>query len=174
MRPWRNREEFAKANISTMIEPNPWWGPTWYGSRAGQFDATGMLNTKGHSSFALELANCGQWIGIEDCGGLSATGLDGWVGTYILPEYQGKGYGTEAKQLMQCHLFENYHLEVVWADTASNHRNAIVSLERSGMKPAGRHYGISVSNGCYIDRLFFSVFRSDWETSKFRNRVIRG
>lgn len=174
LRPWRDREEYARAVIETTLEPNPWWGPEWYPGSKEYFDGAGMLHTNGHSSFALELADGTEWVGFEDCGGLSVAGLAAWVGTYILPKHQGRGYGTEAKQLMLCYLFENYAIQVVWADTTETHGPARTSLDRCGMHYFGCRRGAIVSNGKYANQVYYRIFREEWEAMSYRHKVARG
>jgi len=174
LRPWRDREEYGRAVTETTLEPNPWWGPDWYPGSKEYFDGAGMLHAKGHSSFALDMVDGGDWIGFEDCGGLSVAGLAAWVGTYILRHHQGQGYGTEAKQLMMCYLFENYPIQVVWADTVKTHRPARTSLERCGMRYFGCRRGAIVSNGKYTDQVFYRIFREQWEQLPIRQVVKRG
>jgi RimJ/RimL family protein N-acetyltransferase len=174
LRPWHDREESSRAMVATTLEANPWWGPQWYPGSAEYFDGAGLLHPSGHSSFAVDTVDGSAWLGFEDCGGLAQTGLDAWVGTYILPEHQGQGYGTEAKQLMLCYLFENYPLHVVWADTVASHRPARTSLERCGMRYTGCLSGVLFSQGARQDKVFYQITREQWEQMEYRRNVVRG
>ena len=79
------------------------------------------------------------------------------------PANRGKGYATEATQLMVDYLFTTKNLGRIEAvsdtrNTASHH-----VLDRCGFKNEGTLRNYYFTDGAYRDFIMFSIIREDWE-----------
>jgi RimJ/RimL family protein N-acetyltransferase len=79
------------------------------------------------------------------------------------PEERGKGYGTEATQLLTDYLFTTRPIVRVeawtWAENAASAR----ALEKCGFRREGVSRRCVFFNGAYRDMAIYSILREEWE-----------
>ena len=82
------------------------------------------------------------------------------AGLYIFvnPDMQGKGYGTEAMQLMCEYGFEQMNLVRIYLHTNSDNKYAIRLYERMGFSIDERKYQEVQVNGVLKKRLYYELY----------------
>ncbi|MGV3487331.1 MAG: GNAT family N-acetyltransferase [Tuberibacillus sp.] len=78
-------------------------------------------------------------------------------------EDRGKGYGSEALQLILQYAFMELNLHRVGLDVISYNEPAIKSYIRAGFKEEGRLREAVCRENCYYDRVYMGVLKSEWE-----------
>jgi RimJ/RimL family protein N-acetyltransferase len=176
LRPWKDGDELFAFNLRNNIEPNAVLGPIWYSlpKERQLFEPTGGMDPQRICIFAIERLDTGEMIGLEGTVFLRGTGLAAEVGTFIIATHRGQGFGCEAKLLAQCFLFESFPLERVGAWTLANHAKARRGLELCGMNYESRRRRCHFSQGRYVDRVHYVIFRERWEQLPVREYVRRG
>ncbi|MHC1783896.1 MAG: GNAT family N-acetyltransferase [Anaerolineaceae bacterium] len=92
---------------------------------------------------------------------------DAWVGIGIGDkEYQGKGYGTEAMQLLLSYGFEELNLHRVSLSVFDYNTRGIRSYEKAGFKEEGRIRQYVIREGKTWDLVFMGILRSEWESGR--------
>jgi RimJ/RimL family protein N-acetyltransferase len=176
LRPFASFEEYNSVTAEDYAQPDPYRGPRWWPEpdRSERFKLRGMIGPEAYSNYAIEELECGTVVGTEGHSPITSGQIWANLGTYLLPEWRGKGLGIEAKQLMLCLLFENYPLQVVQASTIEHHRRARQSLEACGMQLFGQLRGIERVDDVVYDEVQYRIFREQWEQLPIRDRVQRG
>lgn len=99
-------------------------------------------------------------VGLEDIDWVNRTAETGsWL---TLPEYRGRGYGTEAKHLLLEYAFEVLHLHALMSTVWEPNTRSAAALAKQGYRPAGRLRWHDVKDGVYRDLLVFDVTRAEW------------
>jgi len=176
LRPFMGMDEWLWLIAHEDREPNEHWG-LWFCSQIElrkEFEKNGLMLTDDYSVFAVEHLTSGECIGYEEYGGSKPGRPSDWVGTFIRKEFRRQGCGVEAKLLNLCHLFENFPLNVVFADTTETHERAQRGLELSGMKRCGVRRKAHYFKGRFVDIPQYYILRSDWEQMEYRHKVQRG
>jgi RimJ/RimL family protein N-acetyltransferase len=83
--------------------------------------------------------------------------------TIGIPEAWGKGYGTEATQLMVRHAFETMNLNRVWLQVFEYNLRALRTYEKIGFKKEGVLRHENYREGRYWDTLVMGILRHEWE-----------
>lgn len=84
------------------------------------------------------------------------------IGWYLLPEYWGKGYATEAAKSVIVYVFTNFKINRLAAFlNAENERSAALA-ERIGMLKEGRMRETKLVNGIYYDEYVFSILKREF------------
>lgn len=176
LRPFRDFAEFNMVQAEDYGIPDPFRGPRWWpvSAREAEFDKCGMLDHDAYSMSAIERLDTGALVGISGCSSCRPGMLAMNIGTYILAQQRGHGFGVEAKQLQLCRLFESYPLQAVRSSTMEHHRRARSSLETCGMRYYGRLRGIECTGGRFYDEVLYEIFREQWEQLPIRQTVKRG
>ena len=176
LRPWKDGDELYSFNERNNIVSNEILGPIWYSlpKEHQLFEPTGLMDPQRVCLFAIEHLDTGEMIGLEGTVFLRQTGLVADVGTFIMPEHRRQGFGCEAKLLAECFLFESFPLERVDAWTLASHAKARRGLELCGMHYEGRRLRCHFSQGRYVDRVHYVIFREQWEKLAVRGYVKRG
>lgn len=116
---------------------------------------------------AIELAVClteddrliGS-VGLEEIDWVNRTAETGsWL---TLPDYRGRGYGTEAKHLLLEYSFDRLHLVVLISAVFETNTRSAAALAKQGYRPAGRTRWHAIKDGVYRDLLWFDLTRDDW------------
>ncbi|MCB1186562.1 GNAT family N-acetyltransferase [bacterium] len=175
LRPFRDADEMLQLVREEHAEPNAHWGPMHHSGHElrRQFDGNGMLSADGSLMMCIERLDTGEVAGYEEVGPLTLPRLVAWVGTFIRPLHQKRGFGMEAKQLMFCLLFENLPLQCIMADTLSTHAPARRGLELSGMNYIGCRPAVHYRQGSYEAVVYYHLTRSDWAAMDYRHAVRR-
>jgi RimJ/RimL family protein N-acetyltransferase len=118
---------------------------------------------------AIEILEKGEWIHI---GNLGMIGLDERIGIGEIgiaigeKDYWNQGYGTKAMELLVQHGFETLNLNRVALRVFANNTRAIRCYEKVGFVHEGRMRQAHYDQGEYIDILWMSILRDEWEAKK--------
>jgi len=77
-------------------------------------------------------------------------------------EYQGKGYGTDAKMTLLNYAFNTLNLRKVCSDVISFNKRSLAYSKKCGYKIEGRQKQQFYRSGKYYDRVFLAIFRKNW------------
>ena len=78
-------------------------------------------------------------------------------------ENRGRGIGSEALRLLCDYAFMNLGLERVQLDVYAGNQRAVRCYERAGFVREGVRRSARFVNGAFMDVLFMSVLREEWE-----------
>jgi RimJ/RimL family protein N-acetyltransferase len=82
-------------------------------------------------------------------------------------EAWGKGYGTEATQLLVRHAFFTLNLNRVWLHVYEYNDRALRVYEKIGFQVEGRLRQDTFRDGRYWDTIVMGVLREDWEAVQY-------
>ncbi len=103
-------------------------------------------------------------IGMVDLSGFNWVSGDCFVGIGLGErEYWGKGYGTEAMNLILGYGFRQLNLHRVSLDVFEYNPRAIRSYEKCGFQHEGRARGALNREGRRWDLIFMGILREEWE-----------
>lgn len=91
--------------------------------------------------------------------GRSASGWD--IGIQLAPEFRGRGYGSQAQQLLVRYLFAHTLVNRVEAITEIGNVAEQRALEKAGFAREGVLRGRSFRQGRYRDNVIYSVLRDE-------------
>jgi RimJ/RimL family protein N-acetyltransferase len=115
----------------------------------------------GFTIHSLEDDSC---IGIVDLSGVDWVSGTAWVGIGIgEAEYWGKGYGTEAMQLILDFGFGQLNLRRVSLNVFGYNQRAYRSYCKCGFKEEGRLRQWMQRSGERHDLIFMGILREEWE-----------
>ena len=88
----------------------------------------------------------------------------GWVeiGYAVIPDERGKGYGTEAIELMVDYLFLTKDIVRIQAVVNVDNLSSIKALENAGFKREGRLRRALWVRGVWKDAYIYSILREEW------------
>jgi RimJ/RimL family protein N-acetyltransferase len=88
------------------------------------------------------------------------------IGCFLVPRERGKGYGTEAAQLMVDYLF--LYRNIVRIEAKANVRNETSQrvLEKVGFKIEGTIRKYQLVRGVWTDYYLLSILREEWKEPK--------
>jgi RimJ/RimL family protein N-acetyltransferase len=92
------------------------------------------------------------------------------IGYAIEPSEHGRGYGTEALQLIVDYLFLAKEIHRVKANTDSENRVSQHVLEKVGFKKEGVSRRSSFVRGRWRDEYLYSILREEWKEPKILTR----
>ena len=95
------------------------------------------------------------------------------IGYAIEPSEQGKGYGTEALQLMVDYLFLAKEIHRVQANTDPENKISQHILEKAGFKKEGVSRKSSFARGQWQDEQHYSILREEWKKPRILTRTTR-
>lgn len=81
-------------------------------------------------------------------------------------EYWGKGYTTEAAQLLFSHGFNKLNLHRIWTGTAATNIGMRKVAKKLGMTNEGVFRQATFLDGKYVDIYEFSIFEEEWRSQK--------
>ncbi|GAA5528275.1 GNAT family protein [Herpetosiphon gulosus] len=84
------------------------------------------------------------------------------IGIYH-PDYVGKGYGSDAIQVLLSWAFRIQNYRRIWLTTGSNNPRAVAAYEKCGFIHEGRLRQHFYNNGEYVDVIQMGMLRSEWE-----------
>ena len=115
------------------------------------------------NEFQIRTIEADQIIGSVGLGDALQVHADAFVGIGIgEPEFWGKGYGTEAMQLILRFAFMELNLQRVSLDVFEYNQRAIRSYEKAGFKMEGRQRGMLLREGQRWDLVYMGILRSEW------------
>lgn len=132
------------------------------------FDRSGLVDAD-NGSLIVEIEN-GTRIGTvgwrTERWGPSAGSRCLAFGIALLPEFRGRGYGSEAQRQLVDYLFQNTDTHRVQSDTALDNPAEQRALRRAGMVEEGVVRAAELRDGTYHDHLLFSILRPEWEARR--------
>jgi len=93
------------------------------------------------------------------------------IGYAIEPSEQGKGYGTEALQLMVDYLFLAKEIHRVQANTDPENKASQHILEKVGFKKEGVSRKSSFVRGQWRDEHHYGILREEWKEPEVLTRL---
>ena len=87
------------------------------------------------------------------------------------PDYVGKGYGSDAIQVLLRWAFRIQNYRRIWLMTDSNNPRAIAAYEKCGFVHEGRLREHVFNNGKYVDVLQMGMLRTEWESKNIEQRA---
>ena len=165
---------FALADVATFIayrsDPvvaryQSWDAP--YPREAGEQMIAGLQHDHPDTAgqwfqFALTLRSTGELIGDLASGTDSGDDRQAEIGFTIRPEFQGRGYATEAARLLLAYLFGARGKHRVRADCDARNPASAAVLERIGMRREGWLRESTWFKGEWTDDLLYAMLDREW------------
>ena len=127
--------------------------------------AKGPLRNERNGTLVVEVRENGRPIGTvgwHPVGYGPGTESMCWnIGIDLIPEGRGRGYGTEAQQLLADYLFATTPVNRVEAATDVNNIAEQRSLEKAGFSREGVARGAQFRAGAYHDLVVYARLRGD-------------
>ena len=113
--------------------------------------------------FAIRSQEDDRLLGAVDLGLTSWGSRDAFVGISIGDrDFWGKGYGTEAMQLLLCYAFTELNLNRVTLNVFEYNQRAVRSYEKAGFQLEGRQRQAMIREGRRWDVLYMGILREEW------------
>ena len=93
------------------------------------------------------------------------------IGYDLIPSERGKGYGTEAVQIMVDYLFLSRDIVRIQAMTHVRNKASQRVLEKSGFKREGTVRKSGFVRGEWVDAYLYSALREEWKGPKALPRL---
>jgi len=94
------------------------------------------------------------------------------IGYALLPAERGKGYCTEATQLVLDYLFLSKDIPRIQAATHVGNAASRKVLEKAGFKREGILRKATRSRGEWADLVIYSILRDEWEQPKYSQKPL--
>ncbi len=94
------------------------------------------------------------------------------IGYSLVPSERGKGYGTEAVEIMVDYLFLSKDIMRVQACTDVRNVASQKALEKAGLKKEGILRKGFFSRGEWTDDYMYSILREEWKEPKILTRTV--
>jgi len=115
-------------------------------------------------AFTIRTLEDDQVIGFLDMSGIDWVSGNAWVGIGIGPrEYWGKGYGTDAMNVLLRFAFEQLNLRRVSLNVFEYNERAAHSYKKAGFKEEGRLRQWMQRGGERYDLIYMGILREEWE-----------
>jgi RimJ/RimL family protein N-acetyltransferase len=114
----------------------------------------------GNADFAAEAG--GQLVGRGGLFHVDPLALHAEVGLAILPEHQGKGYGSDVLRVLVAYGFRSRNLRRIHLQTLASNEAALRCYLGVGFVEEGRLREHAWVEGAYDDVVLMAVLRSDW------------
>jgi RimJ/RimL family protein N-acetyltransferase len=88
------------------------------------------------------------------------------IGYALVPDQMGKGYGTEALQILVDYLFLSKDIMRIQAATDTRNKPSQRILEKTGFKREGTIRKAGYVRGQWQDDYLYSILREEWKQSK--------
>ncbi len=82
------------------------------------------------------------------------------------PRYRGRGYGTDALQLILRYAFQELNLYRVGLDVIASNERALHTYEKLGFRREGTMRGAVLRDGRRTDRIYMGILRDEWAESQ--------
>lgn len=150
-----------------------WWGDAQY---MGEYQDVTTKTLPELEKIMLE--NTIFYI-IEKKDGVKIGHIAGWMigramemGFALIPSERGKGFGTEAIQLIVGHLFLKKDIVRIQVTTDVRNMASQRVLEKVGFVREGTMRKYFYAKGDYRDHFLYSVLREEWKEPKNANKLI--
>ncbi len=115
-------------------------------------------------AFGIELKTTGTLIGSIGLHEISWVQRRAATGIFLYPASQrGKGYGTEAKNLLLDYAFGELGMRSLWALAFEHNTASIRALEKQGYRRGGVFRKSALVKGRWVDSIYFDILREEWE-----------
>ena len=125
-----------------------------------------LKRPKDEQPFVIEMKSGEGWEVIGTCGmhAFDWRNRSAELGIVIGEKrYWNQGYGTETMRLLLRHGFDTLNLHRLFLRVFENNPRAMRAYEKAGFVHEGRMRQAEFSNGEYVDVLFMSVLRPEWQ-----------
>jgi RimJ/RimL family protein N-acetyltransferase len=119
-----------------------------------------------------------KWFFIEKKDGIKIGTMFHWlngnlleIGYVLVPSERGKGYGTEAVEIIVDYLFLSKTIERVQAITDVNNLASQNALKKAGFKKEGTIRKSIFIRGEWRDGCLYSILREEWKEPKILART---
>ncbi|MFB6073061.1 MAG: GNAT family N-acetyltransferase [Halobacterium sp.] len=85
------------------------------------------------------------------------------ISYWVLPEYQGNGYGTEGAELLVDYAFESHEIRGLQAQAFAPNEGSVGVLENLGFTHEGTLRNARFRDGEYVDVVWYGLLREEWE-----------
>jgi RimJ/RimL family protein N-acetyltransferase len=93
------------------------------------------------------------------------------IGYSLVPDERGKGYCSEAVQIMVDYLFLSKDIERIQAQTDPRNLASQKVLEKAGFKKEGILRRNFFSRGEWVDACIYSILREEWKEPKILTKT---
>lgn len=157
MRKWVNEYEITKYLSNVFLYPHSITDTENF----LEFMLKGSPNTRG---FVIAHKGTQEYIGQLDLLKIDWPNRNASIGITIgTKENLGKGYGTEAIQILQEFAFNRLNLNKLELEVMDYNQRAISCYKKCGFIEEGRIRESHFINGKYTDRIFMGVLKREWE-----------
>ena len=111
--------------------------------------------------FAVELREAGRMIG-EVGIYVSPPQSRGDLGWSFHPDYQGRGYATEAAEALLVYAFQEWGLHRITSGCDTRNVASFRLMERLGMRREGHLRQSQRRNGLWHDEYLYALLREEW------------
>lgn len=148
-----------------------WWGKIEY---HGEYEDVEMITREELEKMMLQRT---IFFIIEKKDGTKIGHISSWtrgktreMGFALVPNERGKGYGTEAIQMMLNYLFLNTEVVRVQVRTDEGNMPSQMALEKAGFTREGTMRKESYVRGEYRDMYLYSILRDEWKKPRILSR----
>ena len=93
------------------------------------------------------------------------------ISYFLVPSERGKGYATEATQLMVDYLFLSKNIGRIQATTNVNNKASQRVLEKAGFQTEGTIRKLHFVRGIWTDHYLHSIIREEWKQPKILTKT---
>jgi RimJ/RimL family protein N-acetyltransferase len=93
------------------------------------------------------------------------------IAYFLIPSERGKGYGTEAVQLMVDYLFLSQSIVRLQATTNVGNKASQKVLEKAGFRIEGTTRKLHFVRGVWTDHYLHSILREEWKEPKILTKT---
>jgi len=93
------------------------------------------------------------------------------VSCFLVPSERGKGYGTEATQLMADYLFLSKNIVRIQTATDVRNKAAQKALKKVGFQIEGTIRKLGLVRGVWNDFYLLSILREEWKEPKILTKI---
>ena len=83
-----------------------------------------------------------------------------------LPEFRGKGYGTEAKHLLLEYAFDRLGLHMVYSWVSEFNARSAAALRKQGYREAGYFAWSDLYQGNFTGGWYFDLLAAEWRAAR--------
>ncbi len=124
--------------------------------------------------FGIELKRGRKLIGVAGLHGINWVHRRAISGMFLFPpSMRGRGYGTEAKNLLIDYAFGELGLHSLAAEAFAGNAASIRALEKQGYKRSGVRRKAFLVKGAWVDALYFDLLLEEWEKLPRRRMIAR-
>lgn len=123
-------------------------------------------------NFAIVLKEGEKLLGNASISNIKQIHRTAEVGLFIGDEEnRGKGYGTEALELLLCYGFKILNLNNIMLKVFSFNTRAIKSYQKVGFKQFGKRTNSYFLNGTYHDEIYMEILATHFDSKKLDEKI---